>query len=90
MLSLVCICTEIYAVNFILFQFAARLYRRKDSRLTGITLALFIIAWGLGIATGFVCEANASFVVTPQIVYIICFFSSPIIGLALVILCTLP
>jgi len=77
----------LYGINFLLFQFAARLYRMKESKYAGISLLLIIIAWSGGIATGFALEVLCGKHYASHVMYVVGFFSSPIIALALIIFC---
>lgn len=79
--------TGLYGVNFVLFQFTARLYKKNNNQFTPITIILFAVAWGIAVFTGFSVNSFSPYRMPKYIIYIISFFSCPIIGLAIVIFC---
>jgi len=83
--ALICFGVEIYAINYVLFQFVARIYRRNKCQFTPLCVFLFLASWSISLALGFIIQIVNPLTVPEYVIDMISYFLSPIVGLGIMI-----
>lgn len=82
-----CFGVGIYAIDFVLFQFMARIYKRNKCQFTPLSVTLFFISWAISLASGFLIQIFNPAKVPSVVTHMISYFMVPIVGLGIVIFC---